>query len=91
MKQIPLNLGDLGLPVMGVNKYQETALDIYLSEWPRDWEYHEIVELLAIGKHNDYVIPWEPFQYMDADRLAGEIESTVDLLEMRFEPRKKGA
>ena len=88
MEQIPLNLGE---PTVNVNKYQETALDIYLSEWPRDWDYAEIIELVASGKRNEYVTPWEPFAHMDSDRLAGEIESTVDLLETRFTPRKRGA
>lgn len=81
-EQLPFVFGDTV-----VNKYQETALDIYLSEWPRDWEYAEIIELVASGKPNEYVTPWEPFERMDSDRLAGEIESTVDLLEMRFTPR----
>ena len=74
-----------------MNKYQETAFDLYLSEWPRDWEYAEIIELVAAGKANEYVVPWDPFERMDSDRLAGEIEATVDLLETRFIPRKRGA
>lgn len=81
-EQLPFVFGDVT-----VNKYQETALDTYLSEWPRDWEYAEIIELVAAGKANEYVVPWEPFENMDSDRLAAEIEATVDLLEMRFIPR----
>jgi hypothetical protein len=78
-EQISLNFGEVA-----VNKYQETSLDIYLSAWPRDWDYAEVVELVASGKPNEYVTPWEPFERMDSDRLAGEIEATTDLLEMRF-------
>ena len=81
-EQLPFVFGDVT-----VNKYQETALDTYLSEWPRDWDYAEIIELVAAGKANEYVVPWEPFETMDSDRLAAEIEATADLLEMRFVPR----
>lgn len=70
-----------------VSKYQETAFDIYLSQWPRDWDYEEVMEAVR-GEMDAYVLPWFPFENWDGGDLAREIESTIDLFETRFELRK---
>lgn len=70
-----------------MNKYQETAFDLYLSEWPRDWEYHEVIEAVR-GEMNAYIAVWQPFAHWRGDAVAQEIEDTIALLMVRFEPRK---
>lgn len=69
-----------------MDRYEETAFDLYLSEWPRDWDAEEILQAVE-GDMNAYIVPWEPFVNWSGYRLAGEIESTIDLLRLRFNPK----
>lgn len=73
-----------------MTKYEETAFDFYLSEWPRDWDYDEVIEAV-VGEMDAYIKPWQPFEHWAGEALAQEIEGTIDLLETRFEPRKTAA
>jgi hypothetical protein len=76
------------MEAVNMTKYQETALDLYLSEWPRDWEYEEVLGAVR-GEMDAYISVWIPFEHWPGDNVAREIDSTRDLLETRFVPRKK--
>lgn len=76
------------MEAVNMTKYEETALDLYLSEWPRDWDYEEVIEAVA-GEMDAYIVVWLPFEDWDGESVAHEIESTRTLLETRFVPRRK--
>jgi hypothetical protein len=75
------------MEAVNMTKYEETALDLYLSEWPRDWDYHEVLEAVA-GDMYAYVRPWIPFEDWSGTRITVAIESTRNLLETRFVARR---
>ena len=70
-----------------VNKYQEMAFDLYLSEWPRDWDYDEVIEAVR-GEMDAYIEVWQPLAHWRGEAVAQEIEDTIAMLKLRFEPRK---
>ena len=75
------------MEAVNMTKYQETALDLYLSEWPRDWDYEEVIEAVR-GEMDAYISVWQPLEHWRGDAVAEEIEDTAVILWMRFEPRK---
>lgn len=73
-----------------MDKYQETALDLYLLQWPRDWDYEEVLEAVR-NEIDEYITVWPPLAQWRGDLIVEEITSTASILRMRFEPRKTPA
>lgn len=78
------------MQAVNMDKYQETALDLYLLQWPRDWEFYEVLEAVR-NEIDEYITVWQPLAHWRGDLIADEIESAVTILRMRFEPRKTPA
>lgn len=56
------------------------ALMHYLTEWPDDMEFDDVLETIGSDDPDIYnqVLVWEPFEYYMADSLCGLIEQLRD-------------
>jgi hypothetical protein len=70
-------------------KAEKHALGQYLSEYPEDMEYNEILERIGSGNLEDkdgdiIIVLWEPFEDRDTSSVVEDInntkDSTLDLL-----------
>jgi hypothetical protein len=61
-----------------MDKYQAFALSIFLSDYPDDMSFDEIIDLMNSETWSaDGIIVWEPFENNTLDQVADFIEDTV--------------
>lgn len=85
-----------------LNEYEEFALGQYLSCWPEDTDFEDIIAAMShdddqcnsVGKCNKCEVAhevgaWEPFEDHDYGWLAAQIVSMKDSLAESFVPRQK--
>jgi len=61
-----------------MDKYQAFALSIFLSDYPDDMSYDEIMDLMASDTWAvDGITVWEPFENNTLDQVADFIKDTV--------------
>lgn len=61
-----------------MDKYQEFALSIFLSDYPDDMSYDDIMDLMASDTWSvDGITVWEPFENNTLEQVADFIEDTV--------------
>jgi hypothetical protein len=74
-------------------KAEQHALGQFLSEYPADMEYNEILERIEADNRDDesgdnIILVWEPFEYTDPSSLSENInnakEATLELLKDVF-------
>jgi hypothetical protein len=65
-----------------MNPYELFALDWYLSEYPEDKEFDEILDMVA--EASDDVYPLEDYEDFCGSHLAGMIEELAIALERNF-------
>ena len=70
-----------------MNIYQQTALQEYLTDFPCDVTYEQI--LVWLEKGDDRVIVWEPFERYRGVVIARYIENLKDTLERNFIPKEQ--
>lgn len=70
-----------------MNMYEQCALQEYLTDFPWDCSYEQI--LLMVEREDDRVIVWEPFTHFRGERVIELIDNLKDTLERNFIPRKK--
>ena len=69
-----------------LNVYEQFALDHFLSDYPAEDTFEEIIE--KILDYNDDVVVWEGFINEDACDVAQSVEQMVLDLERLFVPRE---
>lgn len=67
---------------MKMNTYQRTALNAFLSNYPDDCNYHDVLNLL--DEDSEEVLIWEPLQSYDGKYISEQIECLKDTLEHNF-------
>lgn len=65
-----------------LDAYEVHALGLYLSYWPTDKTFEEILNL--IGEDNEELAVWEPFEGHDSDFVTEQIENTLISLKEHF-------
>lgn len=55
-----------------MNKFEQYAINHYLSDYPHDRTFDEIIEL--IENESDDVCVWEPFEYYPTEEIIDFIE-----------------
>lgn len=74
-----------------LNTYERFALGQYLSEFPEDKSFHEILDIIEKSDFDDEaydeLLVWEPFENCDGDNLAALIGALKEDLEEVFVPR----
>ena len=66
-----------------MNAYQKFALDHYLSAYPEDKTFHEILEMVE-DHGNDDVLVWDPFFYLEPEEVGGLISDLAQDLSENF-------
>ena len=66
-----------------MNAYQKFALDHYLSAYPEDKTFHEILEMVE-DHENDDVLVWDPFFYLEPEEVGGLISDLAHDLSENF-------
>lgn len=56
---------------------EKHALDHFLSDYPHEKEYDDIIDQISEGNMDDILI-WEPFENHDPGNIAGWIDSLKD-------------
>jgi hypothetical protein len=72
-----------------MNAYESIALGEYLSGYPEDKTYDEVMGLL-LNEHEDVYV-WQPFARESPDAVYDLIEGLKELLEKNFIPREEKA
>lgn len=67
-----------------MKKSQRFALDHYLSSYPHDVEFQEILEL--IEKESGEIVVWEPFENEQPTHLIDYISHMANEIESKFMP-----
>lgn len=70
-----------------MNAYEQCALQEYLTDFPWDCSYTQILKM--VEEDDDRVIVWEPFTHFRGETVVKYIENLKDSLERRFIPRKE--
>lgn len=70
-----------------MNAYQRVALNEYLSGYPRDNSYDEVLDKFLKG--DDEVIVWEAFEHFPREVVVEFIDTLMDILYDVFIPRKE--
>jgi hypothetical protein len=69
-----------------VEQAEHDALGQYLSEWPENKSFAQVLQL--IRRQSDAVLVWEPFENYDGDKLA---EMIADCADYRVDNYKEAA
>lgn len=69
-----------------MNEYQKFALDWFLSSYPEDKTYDDVIQMLR--DYNPDVEPWHQFIDMEVDELIEFIDTMSEHLSKRFVPRE---
>lgn len=69
-----------------MNAYERVALSEYLSEYPADKSYDDVIQMLE--DDSDEVLIWEPFEDYGRDEVCDFIESHKRILEANFTPKE---
>lgn len=69
-----------------MNKFEITALNQYLSDWPMTSESIEFEDVLFLLRNNNdgLVTIWEPFEYHSIEQIIELIKSLKELLQYEF-------
>lgn len=70
-----------------MNVYETIALGEYLSGYPEDKTYDEVMGML-LNEHEDVYV-WQPFERESPDVVYNLIEILKELLEKSFIPREE--
>jgi len=70
-----------------LNVYERLALGEYLSGYPEDKSYDEVMGML-LNEHEDVYV-WQPFERDSHDYVYDCIENLKELLEKNFIPREE--
>lgn len=70
-----------------MDMYEQCALQEYLTEFPWDCSYEQI--LIMVERDDDRVIVWEPFAHYRGEQVVKFIDNFRDTLERNFIPRKE--
>jgi hypothetical protein len=60
------------------------AVSHYLSFYPEEKSFEEIVQLVRDSEWSDELVAWEPFEDSSGDWIADQIELMACLLEATF-------
>jgi hypothetical protein len=71
-----------------MNAYESVALNEYLSGYPNDKTYDEVMGLLL--NEDDEVMVWTAFERDTPDFVYDCIETLKEVLEKNFIPREEG-
>jgi predicted nucleotide-binding protein (sugar kinase/HSP70/actin superfamily) len=66
-----------------IDVYEKFALDNYLSSYPEDKSFFEIIEMVE-DHENDDVLVWDPFFYLDPEEVGSLIVDMVENLKENF-------
>ena len=66
-----------------IDVYEKFALDNYLSSYPEDKTFFEILEMVE-DHENDDVLVWDPFFYLDPEEVGGLIVDMAENLKENF-------
>jgi len=69
-----------------MDAYEQCALQEYLTDFPWDCSYEQILKM--VEEDDDRVIVWEPFTHFRGETVVGHIENLKDSLKRRFTPRE---
>jgi hypothetical protein len=68
-----------------MDKYQQFALSIFLSDYPENATFNEIIDLLESEIWSvDSISVWEPFEYHTLEQVAQFIIDTVKTAKYYF-------
>lgn len=60
------------------------AVSHYLSFYPEDKSFNEIIEMVRQNEWGEELTAWEPFEDSSGDWLADQIEIMASVLEVTF-------
>ena len=66
-----------------IDVYEKFALDNYLSSYPEDKTFFEILEMVE-DHENDDVLVWDPFFYLEPEEVGGLIVDMAENLKENF-------
>jgi hypothetical protein len=74
-----------------MNAYEFVALNEYLSAYPDDRTFDEVMGMLTgdVIDETDEVIVWEVFEHMPREAVAEYIDNLKDTLERNFIPKEQ--
>lgn len=74
-----------------LNEYEEFVLNYFVSEYPEDKTFSEILDLIESEKEEDQyaVLLFDPFTYMEPEHLTGLMSELAYDLRDLFIPREK--
>jgi hypothetical protein len=67
---------------LSMNKYEQFALDHYLSSYPKEMTFDQVIDLLEYL--DERVLVWEPFDTHHQDDVTEYIKDMVTNLESAF-------
>lgn len=70
-----------------MNSYECFAVNQFLSAYPDDASFYEILTMLE--EDNDDVLVWEPFEYTNREQIAGMIADLAFELQEAFIAREE--
>jgi hypothetical protein len=60
------------------------AISHYLSFFPENTSFEDIVYMVRESQWSDELVPWEPFEDSTGDWIADQIEIMASVLEVTF-------
>ena len=74
-----------------INEYEEFVLNSFVSEYPEDKTFAEILDLIESEKEEDeyLVLLYDPFIYLEPEHLTALMSELAYGLQDQFIPREK--
>lgn len=74
-----------------INEYEEFVLNAFVSEYPEDKTFTQILDLIESEKEEDEyaVLLYDPFTYLEPEHLTGLMSELAYDLQDQFIPREK--
>jgi hypothetical protein len=74
---------------MNQQKIEQFALSQFLSDYPDDTAYHNILDLIL--DEDDSVVIWQPFEYCSPNQVVNHIEEMVTSMNYWFKEEIENA
>ncbi len=71
-----------------MNQYETFTCDNFLSDYPDQWNFNDIVGLLACEEQGDDIVPWHVFADVGGVVLASYMKLFKNSLERQFLPKE---